>query len=270
MKFFAFILCLVVLPFSASALEVPHGGEYDERVKFVDYNPAEVVGLTAHYGFSTHIEFAPGESILKIGMGDHQAWDLGHLGNHLFIKPKADKAGTNMTVLTDRHVYNFELDAHSSLRGAHPVPNDMVFQLKFRYPSEEALRAQAVAQNSALQDKLNNHDGPQPQNWNYWVKGSEELAPNVAYDDRRFTYLTFANNKEMPAVYVENSDGTESLVNAHVEGDVIVAHKIARKFVLRKGKLVAGVFNRAYDPNGISNTTGTTVPGIKRVIKGAL
>ena len=73
----------------------------------------------------------------------------------------------------------------------------------------------------------------------------------------------------MPAVYVENADGSESLVNVHVEGDVIAVHKIAKKLVLRKGKLVACVFNRAYDPDGISNTSGTTVPGVKRVIKGS-
>lgn len=267
MKFLVLVFCLIALPWSVAALEIPEGGPFDERVKFIDYNSAEVVGLNAHYGFSTHIEFASGENILKIALGDRQAWDIGKLGNHLFVKPIGDRAGTNMTVLTDKRVYNFELSAHASKRGARPKPNDMFFQVKFRYPEEEARRAQALAKNNTLQDRLNQRDENAPQNWNYWVKGSEELAPNAAYDDRRFTYLTFANNKEMPAVYIEEADGTESLVNTHVEGDVIVAHKIARKFVLRKGQIVACVFNRAYDPNGISNTTGTTVPGVKRVIK---
>ncbi len=269
MKYFALLFCLIALPFSASALEIPKGGPHDERIKFVDYNPAEVVGITAHYGFSTHVEFAPGENILKIGMGDVKAWELGKLGNHLFMKPKGKKAGTNMTVLTDKRVYNFELNAHKSLGGAHPEPNDMVFQLKFRYPDEAAAHAEKVAQSKALQEKLAQQTTSLPENWNYWVKGSEVLAPNKAYDDRRFTYLTFANNKEMPAIYVENPDGTESLVNTHVEGDVIAVHKIAQKLVLRKGQLVAAVYNRAYDPNGISNPSGTTVPGVKRVIKGS-
>ena len=170
MKFLMLILCLAALPLSAAALEIPKGGEFDARVKFIDYNPAEVVGVTAHYGYSTHIEFAPGESILKIGMGDRQAWDIGKLGNHLFVKPVGDQAGTNMTVLTDKRVYNFELSAHASKRGARPKPNDMFFQVKFRYPEDEALQAQAIAKNNTLQNRLNQHDENAPQNWNYWVK----------------------------------------------------------------------------------------------------
>jgi type IV secretion system protein VirB9 len=266
-KYVALIFCLFVVPFSSMALEIPTGGQYDKRIKFIDYNPDEVVGITAHYGFSTHIEFAPGESVVKLGIGDRKAWDIGKQDNHLFLRPVGDKAGTNMTVLTNRRVYNFDLAARSSKRGAHPKPNDMFFQVKFNYPDEEARRAQAEANKTALQERLDQNDKSQPENYNYWVKGEETLAPNQAYDDRRFTYLTFANNKEMPAVYIENPDGTESLVNTHVEGDVIVLHKIASKFVLRKGKLVSCVFNRSYDPNGVTNTTGTTVPGVSRQIK---
>ena len=283
MKSLALMICLLALPLSSLALEIPKGGPYDERVKFIDYNAAEVVGVTAHYGFSTHIQLAEGEEILKIGLGDRTAWEVGKMGNHLFIKPIGDQAGTNMTVLSDRRVYNFVLDARKPAR--QQKLEEMFFQVVFRYPEEEARKAeeearraeeetrkaqelaQQKADQDALQDKLDN-PGNTPQNWNYWVKGAEELSPNVAYDDRRFTYLTFANNKEMPAVYVENADGSESLVNVHVEGDVIAVHKIAKKLVLRKGKLVACVFNRAYDPDGISNTSGTTVPGVKRVIKG--
>jgi type IV secretion system protein VirB9 len=31
---------------------------------------------------------------------------------------------------------------------------------------------------------------------------------------------------------------------------------------------VACIFNKSYDPNGVANKTGTTSPGIQRVIKG--
>lgn len=268
MKAVLLVLVAVLAPISAAALEIPAPGTFDDRMKFVDYNPDEVFGITGHYGFATHIQFAPNERIRKIALGDPQAWEIGPVDNHLFLKPKADQAETNMTVLTNRRVYSFELGAHASLRGAHPEPNDMFFQVKFRYPEDEARRAQYLAKGQVLEDRLRQGAGAEARNWNYWVKGDETLAPNKAYDDRRFTYLTFANNKEMPAIYVENQDGSESLVNTHVEGDVIVVHKIARKLVLRKGLQVACVFNREFDPNGVSNVTGTTVPGVQRVIKG--
>lgn len=256
----------------AFALETPHPGDYDRRVKFVDYNPAEVVELVGHYGFSTHIQFSPAEAVQNIAMGDKEAWEVAPVGNHIFIKPKADEAATNMTVVTSRRVYNFELSAHWSQNGAHPHPNDMFFQVNFRYPEEIAARAAAEAEARALQARINQDADPEPANWNYWAKGSEEVTPDKAFDDGRFTYLTFANNAEMPAIYVVNPDGSESLVNTHIDPDdpdTIVVHKVGRQLVMRKGNSVACIFNKAYDPEGVSNNTGTTTPGVERVIKGS-
>ncbi len=257
---------------SASALEIPHGGQYDKRVKFINYNAAEVVKLVGHYGFSTHIQFSPSEQVQQIAMGDKDAWDVAPVGNHIFIKPKGDNATTNMTVITSRRVYNFELSAHWSRNEAHPHPNDMFFQVNFRYPDEIAARAAAEAEAKRLQERLNRTSEPVPANWNYWAKGSADVTPDKAFDDRRFTYLTFANNSEMPAVYVVNPDGSESLVNTHIDPekpDTIVVHKVARQLVMRKGTSVACIFNKTYDPQGVTNETGTTTPGVQRVIKGS-
>ncbi|MGD6740136.1 P-type conjugative transfer protein VirB9 (plasmid) [Photobacterium leiognathi subsp. mandapamensis] len=266
----ALMLCLGVSS-TAHALEVPAGGKYDKRVKFINYNPAEVVKLVGHYGFSTHIQFGAAEQVQQIAMGDADAWNVAPVDNHIFIKPKGEKATTNMTVITTRRVYNFELSAHWSQNGAHPHPNDMFFQINFKYPDEIAAAAQAEAEAKKLQARLNQTNKPVPANWNYWSKGSEEVTPKKAFDDGRFTYLSFTNNAEMPAIYVVNPDGTESLVNTSIDPenpDTIVVHKVARQLVMRKGNSVACIFNKSYDPNGVTNKTGTTSPGIQRVIKG--
>ncbi len=263
---------LLLLPVSVFALEVPQGGPCDRRVKFIDYNAAEVVQLVGHYGFSTHIQFAPGELVEQIAMGDKNAWEVAPVNNHLFLKPVGDKATTNMTVVTTRRVYNFELSAHWSHNGAHPRPNDMFFQVNFRYPQDEAAKALAEAEARDLRDRMKRDSEPVPTNWNYWARGSEEVTPNRAFDDARFTYFKFSNNREMPAVYVVNPDDSESLVNTHIDperSDTIVVHKVARQMVLRKGASVACIFNKTYDPDGIGNPAGTTVRGIERVVKGA-
>lgn len=256
---------------NAQALEIPRGGSYDARVRFIDYNPAEVVKLVGHYGFSTHIQFSSSESVQQIAMGDKNAWDVAPVDNHIFIKPTSDEAFTNMTVVTSRRVYNFELDAHWSQNQANPRPNDMMFQINFRYPDEIAARAAAEAEAQEVQSRLNGTTDPEAQNWNYWATGSQEVTPSRALDDGRFTYLTFSNNREMPAIYVVNPDGSESLVNTSIDPDrpdTIVVHNIGRQLVLRKGNSVACVFNHSYDPEGVTNTTGTTTPGVQRVIRG--
>jgi type IV secretion system protein VirB9 len=261
----------VFLPALGFALEVPKGGAYDQRVKTIDYNNAEVVQLVGHYGFSTHIQFAENEETERIGGGDLEAWQIGIYQNHLFIKPVGEKATTNMTVVTTRRVYNFELSAHWSQNGAHPHPNDMFFQVNFRYPEDVAARALAEANAQELQERMKKESEPVPANWNYWARGSEEVTPNRVFDDSRFTYFKFSNNREMPAIYVVGPDGSESLVNTHIDPewpDTIVVHKIAPQMVLRKGASVSCIFNKAYDPDGIDNPSGTTVRGVERVVKG--
>jgi type IV secretory pathway VirB9-like protein len=99
-------------------------------------------------------------------------------------------------------------------------------------------------------------------------KRSRAIAPALAYDDGNFTYLKFPANRDFPAVFLVAPDGSESLVNTHVEGDVLVVHRVTQKLVLRHGRLVVGVFNEAFDPDGRPPVKGTTVPGVTREIKG--
>lgn len=262
-------LCLF-LTFQVNALERPEGGKLDQRIKFINYNPTEVVDIVVHYGYSTHIQFSNSEVVDKIAMGDRDAWNIGEVNNHLFLKAAKEEADTNMTVVTNKRVYNFELSAHWSQNGSHPVPNDMFFQVNFNYPKEAEKKAEKIRLAKALENELNASPVALTGNKNYWAKGSEELVPNKAFDDKRFTYLTFSNNKEMPAIYVINSDGSESLVNTNIDPldkDTIIIHKISKQFVLRKGNAVACVFNKSYDVNGISNINGTTSSTVKRVLK---
>jgi type IV secretion system protein VirB9 len=70
----------------------------------------------------------------------------------------------------------------------------------------------------------------------------------------------------MPAIYVENSDESESLVPKSVDGNLALVHAISRKFILRRGGDVLCVFNEAYDRVGINPQTNTTSPSVERVV----
>ena len=68
-----------------------------------------------------------------------------------------------------------------------------------------------------------------------------------------------------------DADGNESIVNRTTIGeanDIVVLHKVNAKWILRLGDRALAVWNEAYDPNGVRNTTGTASPEVKRVIKG--
>lgn len=131
---------------------IPNKSLFDSRVRIIDYNRLDVVKLSTFYGVSTHVEFGAGETIKDVAIGDDQAWNIVPRGNHLFIKPKARKADTNVTVVTDKHVYNFALVVqHRSSNDvtAWKDPN-LVYGVSFRYPEEEAAK---LAEEKAAKEK---------------------------------------------------------------------------------------------------------------------
>ena len=284
----------VLLPPLANAEIVPEKSPYDSRMRMINYNRMDVVKLSTFYGVSTHVEFGENEVIRDVAIGDDQAWSIVPRGNHLFIKPKATKADTNVTVVTDKHVYNFALVVQPRSvndTSAWKDPN-LVYGVSFRYPEQEAAKlaaeqaekAKAIAEKRRLEsmkDKLAKatKDGVdmaggmtkslEAQNYNYWMAGSSEISPTAARDDGRFTYLSFSNNRDMPAVYSVDTFGAEALINTSVEGNTIIIHRVVPKLRLRKGGAVVCIRNDAFNANGgHDNVDGTISPDVERVIKG--
>jgi len=287
------IFILALLPALANAEIVPEKSPYDSRMRVIAYNRMDVVKLSTFYGVSTHVEFGENEQIRDVAIGDDQAWSIVPRGNHLFIKPKATKADTNVTVVTDKHVYNFALVVQPrSVKDASAWKDpNLVYGVTFRYPEQEAAKlaaeqaekAKAIAEKRRLdqmKDKLAKatkdsvaagHQGKplDAQNYNYWMAGSTEISPTAARDDGRFTYLSFSNNRDMPAVYSVDAFGMESLINTSVEGNTIIIHRVVPKLRLRKGNAVVCIRNDAFNPNGgTDNAAGTIAPDVERVIKG--
>lgn len=268
---------MMVLPLACMAEVVPDRGQLDPRVRTVVYDPLNVVRLNTFYGVSTHIQFSADETIKEVAVGDSQAWDIQPRRNHLFVKPRATKADTNVTVITDRRVYQFALvveprDVKDEKAWRDP---NLVFSLSFRYPQDEALllavRSRVDEQKSRTDEvkaKLTEAKA-RTENTDYWVCGSPEISPTKARDDGRFIYLTFSNNRDMPAVYTVSADGDEALVNTNVEGNSIVVQRMAPRLVLRKGKYVACLVNKSFDLDaGRDNTSGTVSPDVIRAVKG--
>lgn len=273
------LLLLFVVPLLACAEVSPDKGELDPRVRTVDYNPQQVVRLSTFYGVSTHVEFSKAETIVDVAIGDDQAWVVAPRGNHLYIKPRAQKADTNVTVVTDKRTYQFALvvrprPPRDSTAWADP---NLIYSLSFRYPEEDTeasasrVRREEERKSAAdLRERLSDaakRGGKQ--NLDYWVAGSQEVSPTAARDDGRFIYLTFSNNRDMPAVYAVDSEGNEALINTNViDGNVLVIQRLVPKLMLRKGKLVASVVNKAFDINGgADNRTGTVSPTVQRVLR---
>ena len=105
----------------------------DSRIKTYVYSPNEVYLLVLHFGFQSSIEFGKNEAIETITLGDSYAWKITPLGNRLFIKPMERDIRTNMTIITNRQTYQFDIVAKELESGDE---KDLVYVMRFQYPKK--------------------------------------------------------------------------------------------------------------------------------------
>lgn len=254
----------LVLFASASHAEVtPMASTSDSRIRKATFDPVEVYRLYGHVGYAIELVFEEGESGAGQAGGDLDAIAFGWHENHLILKPKAPTSGTNLIVYTNRRSYRF----HYSVAGHRPDPDrePVMYAVRFAYPapyatpkpapSEAEVKA-ARALSTADQDRVRNGD--------YWFCGAPMLKPAAASDDGVHTRLTFMSRAEIPAVFVRNEDGTESLLNFSMEAGDMVIHRVAAKFILRRGALTACIVNKGYRGSGERLPSGTVAEGVQR------
>lgn len=273
--FVATAIALLVMP-PAHALEIPTSAQQDNRVRFVNYQPYNITRVVGTIRSSVQVEFAPDEEIAHVALGNTVAWEVAPAGHILFLKPRENQPATNISVVTTRRdgskrSYQMELVVRD---GSVDAGQNTYFYVKYRYPADEAARrrleeeARKRAAEAGYADQvLGIHEQYGPRNWRYSAQGPAAIEPQSVYDNGKVTTFAFSGNQEMPAIYIENSDGTESLVPKTVQGDLVLVHAISRKFILRRGSDTLCIFNEVYSPVGVDPGTNTTSPSVERVVK---
>ncbi|MET3666094.1 TrbG/VirB9 family P-type conjugative transfer protein [Caulobacter sp. 1776] len=238
---FAYPRLLTTLAFSialagpALATETPRPGVVDPRIRTVAYDPDQVVRLTGYFGIQTMLEFAPDERIENVSIGDAMGWQVtpNKKANLLFLKPLDRTAATNMTVVTDRRRYVFEL----VVAAPKASTKDLAYVVRFLVATPAPVIVAAspppptapVARNSA-----------------YSTKGDATIQPTKVFDDGAATYFAWPQQADLPAVFVVGADGVEGLANAVVRDGYLVVDQLAPRFVLRSGKSSLTITNAAF------------------------
>jgi type IV secretion system protein VirB9 len=228
----AILLAAVFL--AASALPA---GARDARLTQRFYSADEVVRIDGKLGVEASIGFADDEHIENVAVGDAASWQVtpNKRANLLFVKPLHPTARTNMTVITDRHTYYFDLIA-----GARAMP---VYALRFTYPAEPGRAAKSGASAANLTDVERDALDPSAApvdpahlNFSWATKGSARLLPARLYDDGHETYAVWAPGVPIPAILSTNEKGEEGPVNFAVRGATIVIDGVPLHLVLRAGR----------------------------------
>ena len=270
------------------------GQDFDPRLKEVFYDPQAVVTVPVKRGVVTHVVLDPGEAITDVGSGlgadcskPDASWCIAAQagGRNIFVKPKsAAGAPNNLAIVTDKRTHAFRfvvlpdgdprqpvyrlLVKVAAPRAAAVVPVRPAEPLTTPPVAPQPLETPPPSAAEVIAERLT--AAPEPVNTNYSIAEgsvSQDIVPTLIFDDGRFTYLRFPNNREVPAVFHVFGDGSETLVNARMEGDLLVVDRVSRRLMLRAGSAVVGVWNEAFDPDGVPPERGTTVSGVQRELK---
>ena len=233
----ALAVAAMLIAAPGSAMQSPRPGPLDPRIRTVFYEPDEVVRLRGVPGYQMTIEFGEGERIENVAIGDSLAWQVtpNKKATLLFLKPLSPRALTNMTVITDRRRYAFQLSARASTRAS-----EMAYVVRFLYPPDPA---------PPPAPPLPAPPGPpEMKNRAYSYTGSRASLPALVFDDGKFTYFRWPENTSTPALFLVAPDGSESLANYGVRDGYQIVEQVAPRFVLRNGKEVTFVINDGWIP----------------------
>ncbi|WP_375291050.1 TrbG/VirB9 family P-type conjugative transfer protein [Qipengyuania sp.] len=218
----------------------------DARLVEVTYDEANVFRIEGRPKVQATIRFAEDEAIENVAVGDSNAWQItpNKRANLLFVKPLEERAKTNMTVVTNKRTYLFDLVASPT---AKPL-----YVMSFTYPKEEAAKAaaqlaQARQQTTPIEDAAASDDlavlDPAELNFAWNKTGDAGLLPENVFDDGEAVFLTWPEGRTVPAILITDSKGTEGPVNFSVRGNTIVVDGVPRQIVLRSGKDMATMVN---------------------------
>ena len=254
----------------------------DPRIRTVVYSPDAVVTIPVRRGVVTQIVLAEDESItLQPAMGkgadcarETDTWCVIASGRDIFIKPKTGATTNNMVLAASRRRYVFDFKVvpdgvvspavmRVSIVPPPPPPAPpVVVQVPVDRGPPPLTAKELVANRMKSVPAVRNKD--------YSVAVgdySDDIVPAMVFDDGTKTYFSFPNNRPLPTIFESLADQTEEMVNAHMEGDQLVADRVSKRFVLRLGNSVAAIINESFDIDGVAPVQGTTIPGVRRVMR---
>lgn len=246
----------------------------DSRIRTLVYNPNEVYELKFYYNYQSFIEFAEDEEIEMISIGEAFAWRLTPAGKRLFVRPLEIAAHTNMTIITNKRTYHFDIRSDEFTGKAD---EDLVYTVRFFYPQVGQplpIPPQLTVPNPAAKPVLPPPTPPKPTavittptpqvsagedmpgivvrnpegsdiNLDYSLAGkSDNITPLRVYDNGNETNFQFANdNLVIPTISIVDPNGGETALSYVIRDNYVVVPTVGNQFTLRLGDGLLCVFN---------------------------
>lgn len=232
----ATFICLMSLECACADTNKPVA--IDSRIKTFIYSENEIFRVVINYGYQTSIEFADGEEIQTISVGNNFAWQLTPVGRRLFIKPLEENILTNMTILTNKRVYQFEVQSKSQ---SYTVDEELAYVIRFFYNDEDIDNKKP----EVIAYEVEPIPAIKPFNFSYSLSGPDCIAPVKVFDDGINTFFKFDSKLHYVPKILVRTDTCYKELKLKRRADYIVVNTIAKEFKIEGGKDTVFVFNES-------------------------
>lgn len=212
----ALVLLALVLSVSAYAQSVPVPGADNPRVQTAWWHPGTRIVLTSLPGTPLTVTLEPGDPITRVTLSDDHAWavKVSSERDGFTILPERGAAAAALTVETARRVHEFDLKTGSGLAAAYLV--------RIAYSGSDAAPAAADSQIE-----------PGEQRWGYRLSGNRAVRPAEIFDDGARTWIGFAPDQALPAIFAIGASGGEEVVNGYMRRGRFVIDRVHEQLVFR-------------------------------------
>lgn len=260
---FAVAICIL----TQNSIAQPVPVTTDSRIKTLVFNPNEVFELKFYYGYQSFIEFSDNEEIEMISIGESFAWKITPAGKRLFVRPLEIAAHTNMTIITNKRTYHFDIKSdeytgredeelvytvrfyYPQLDQPLPIPPQLAIPVAPKIKSEvkrpipEGLISQDFRDKNIL--AITGNPTGFELNFDYSVAGkADDILPQKIYDNGQETFLKFPNdNLVIPEIFSVDPYGVETRVQYVIRDEYVVVPVVSRQITLRFAGSLLCIYN---------------------------
>jgi type IV secretion system protein VirB9 len=207
----------------------------DSRIKTFVYSENEIFPVVLNYGYQTAIEFSKDETIQTYSVGNQFVWQFSAVGRTLFIKPLEDNIITNMTVLTNKRRYYFELYS-KMLSGIND--EEFCYVVRFFYPDNSNDSIKTRPQIKIEEKKQDEVAIIKPYNFNYEIVGVGKDQISIVFDNGVNTFMKFEKAK-LNAIQSVTCDNKK--ITSRVLGSYLVINQTCKKTQLNFADKIATI-----------------------------
>lgn len=199
--------------------------------KTIGYKKNKLYSLDLSPYYVTSIHFPDSLEVKRVYCGDPSSWEILHSNskdNSIFIKPKRLGVESDLIVLAGNK------DVFFKIKSAAALQRDPLLSVSLVFPSSQS--------NTKKRAVHSIHP--------YCFKGDESLRPRWMYDNGVYTYLSWPNNRSLPAIYRYNCNSKQRYVtNFRVNGRDFLLPKVSRSWLLKRGESQAVLTRARHDGN---------------------